>query len=654
MHSVFSLTRRQICFLACALLCSFFAVNARIVVSPDFSVALNGYYKPETFFGKNINLLNNDNDDKTLFFRHTVDCVIDCFYGQQTYGREIIEFLFAIRNKANWGGPGPATSASEIKDLDVVYGSHFHNDARLLWWMRELWLGIDINPVFNLPFENRQRLVIGSFSFQLGRGIALGDAYATGPGILGFFTDDIVDQYAYGIKFSGDVLTNTLSYDWYTAILQNKAYSFGVVNEKVFSQEYGKRKNPSRGFGVINFVTAFRMQWRVVDDKENGAFTVEPYVLFNHDPEQSVEYPADASSKLGSLGLAGEFIGKRLEAGFDCAMNFGQQKVRGWDRNQTQNLNYQAQEIVANSHVDAITGTKPDGSNISVKAPYVSATDPAQKIIFNSYQDETQNGKVIGEVANIGFLYPETGDSIILQNASNRFRNPYRNKFDGWMFVVDGGYWILPKKLIACVELGIASGDDNPNLETKDETYSGFIGLQEIYTGKRVKSAFVLGGAGKVKRPFSQPRPDQPSRFRNANSGHFTNLIYTGAGFTWKNSECLKPFKVNPNVLAYWQERPLGMLVDETGRYRAANPYLGTEVNIFASCNLLKDLEGYMVASMFFPGAHYVDRADAVFLSDEAKAFYDKADVTGFAADRIPGLGFNIAYTLNVGLKYSF
>lgn len=655
MHTICKIIKDRLQLLILILLGSFSAGYAKFVVSPDFAFAFNGYYKPEMFFGKNTSLFNNENDaDKVWYARHTIDCVIDCFFGEFTYGVDVVELLFALRNKANWGGPGPAVTSSDIKQLEAVYGSHSHNDPRLLWWMRELWLRIDLKPAFNLPFENNHRVVIGSFSFQLGRGISLGDAYASGPGVLGFFTDDIVDQYAYGVKFSGDVLANVLSYDWYTAILQNKAFSLGTNTEKVLGQEYGRLLTPGRGFGVINFVTAFRLQWRVLDDKEKGTFVLEPYFLFNHDPEQGVEFLADASSKLGTIGLAGEFVGKSFEAGFDCAMNVGQQMVKGWDRNQIQQINYQGQVVVANSHVNAVIGTKADGSDVVVKAPYVTATNPAQVIINQTYHDQTQNGKEIGEVPSIGFLVADMGQAIILKNAADRFRNPYRNKFDGWMVVVDGGYWIIPKKLIAAIELGIASGDDNPNLETLDEEYGGFIGLQEIYTGKRVKSAFVLGGAGKVKRPFSQPRANQPSRFRNANAGHFTNIVYIGTGVTWKNAESLKPFKINPNVLAYWQERPLGTVVDEMGRIRAANPYLGTEVNIFASVNLLKDLEGYAVASMFFPGGHYVDRADAAFLSERVKELIDRSDVTGFNADRVPGLGFDIAYTLNVGLKYSF
>ncbi len=106
-----------------------------------------------------------------------------------------------------------------------------------------------------------------------------------------------------------------------------------------------------------------------------------------------------------------------------------------------------------------------------------------------------------GEFAN-GKEFDSVG-STDLFNSNKRFSDPYTNKFKGWMFVADAAAWLYKKDLLFAVTAGIASGDDNPNIDNKDGIFSGFISLQELYSGKRVKSAFVLGGSGKIKRPLS-------------------------------------------------------------------------------------------------------------------------------------------------------
>ena len=79
----------------------------------------------------------------------------------------------------------------------------------------------------------------------------------------------------------------------------------------------------------------------------------------------------------------------------------------------------------------------------------------------------------------------------------------------GWQYLTDL-FGLYKKDLSAGVSAGVASGDDNPNIDTQDRVYSGFIGLQEIYSGgSRVRSAFVLGGAGKLPRPLSEPTSNE-------------------------------------------------------------------------------------------------------------------------------------------------
>ena len=611
----------------------------------NFIFTFSGMYKPEMFFGKNISLLNNNNEGNKIWFqRHTLDLQLDIDYGCQTYGYNVLAMRFNVRNKGIWGNPESiaSTTEAETKIVDSVGRRHKHAIPRHIFWMREAWLSFDIAQVMGLSFLNNHTFKVGLFPFQLGRGIALGDAYAVGPEQLGFYSDSFVDQYAPGALFHGEILANRLGYDLYVAILQNRSSSLSETGAAILGQQYGRLETPQRGSGIINFLIATRFNWHVFVSDIYGKLRVEPYVLYNRDPEQRIEFRGDSSSQLGTIGLAMEYEHPRFQIGFDYALNLGQQRAKGWDRNQIVEQNRGGQVVLVNSHVV-------DQNN--EKIPFIS-NSKAQGIINCSFQDESENGENIGTVdSGVGYL---TGP-ITLKNVANRFRNPYTNKYEGWMFVIDAGYWIYKKDLMLATTAFIATGDRNPNEETLDMVYSGFVPLQEAYSGKLVKSAYFLGGAGKITRPLSQPVSNQaPSRFAQTVNG-FTNLVGTGLGLQWKPSGWKKTFAFNPNALAYWQENPTKKFDARTSSEldSLANTFLGVELNLFMSCMVLKDLKLFFVGSVFFPGAHYRDILGKP-LTPTQQRLLDRLDRTGFDEDRIPNIGDDTSYTFNLGLEFRF
>ncbi len=628
------------------LLCAHAAAFAKLQTTVgDFRFAFSGAFKPEMFYGKNVALLNNNNvGNKIWFERHTLDFDLNIEYGKETYGVPVAEFMFDMRNKGVWGNSGSvaATTDAETKIVDSVGRSHKHFIPKHIFWMRSAWLSFSLREVLGLSFINDHRFTIGLFPFQLGRGIALGDAYAVGPEILGFYSDGVVDQFAPGGLLHGGIVLDLLSYDLYAAILQNRSSSLSETGAAIFGQEYGKRVTPQRGSGKINFVVAGRLNWDVFRNEKFGHLHVEPYALYNRDPEQKIEFRGDATSQLGTVGLAAEYKHSRFELGFDYALNLGQQRVKGWDRNQVQERNVDGRVVLVNSHVVDQSGNY---------IPFV-AGGQAQTIIDTAPQDESQNSKVIGSTTgDVGYL---TGP-ITLQNNSTRFRNPSTNRYEGWMFLIDGGVWAYKKDLFIAAMAGITTGDRNPNDETKDAVYSGFISLQEIYSGKRVRSAFLLGGSGKLNRPLSRPTSNQaPSRFAQTVNG-FSNLVFFGTGLHWEPVGRKKPFKVNPNVIAYWQEKPTNKFDALTNSELdcLASTYLGTEFNVFAHYMVLKDLKLFCVASVFSPGTHYRDIKGKPLTADQ-KRLLDLLDRTGFSQDRIPNLGDDPSYTFNLGLEFRF
>ncbi len=607
----------------------------------DVLLSFSGSFKPEMFGGVNTGLLNKNNiGNKIWYMRHTLDFNLDVAYGQETFGSSIINTKFNLRNKGIWGNPESITRTVEatIKDVDVVEGAHRHAIARHIFWMREGWLEFDLSHFLGLSFLNKHNFKLGFFPFVLGRGISLGAAYAVGPELLGFYNDSAVDQFAPGGLLHGDILEDTLSYDLYAATLLNRSTGLGETAAAILGQQYGRRETPQRGSGKINFVIASRLNWDVFKHDKYGKLHVEPYVLYNKDPEQRVQFRADASSQLGTIGMAADYTQDVFELGFDYAFNLGQQRVKGWDRNTVTKENRDGRAVFVNTHVLDQNGDR---------LPFVRGNE-AQRLIDCSPQDESENGKIIDTVdENVGFV---TGP-VTLTNSETRFRNPYTNKYEGWMFVVDGGFWAYKKDLFLAASAWIASGDSNPNEETKDQQYSGFIPLQEVYSGTKVQTAFF----GRITRPLSAPTTNQaPSRFAQVTDG-FTNLVSCGFSAKYEPQDVKTPYKIFTNGLAYWQEKPTNKFDAKSGKELdvLASTFLGVELNLFSHWYVVKDLKLFFVGSVFFPGAHF-RQIKGKPLDAAQKRQLDRLDRTGFDEDRIPNVGADTAYTFNLGVEYRF
>ncbi|MBI2775553.1 hypothetical protein HYX58_06090 [Candidatus Dependentiae bacterium] len=622
-------------------------------------------WKPETFFAKNSNLLNDNNTSDWLFLnRSTIDINFDFLYGRKVLGYDSTEFFVTLRNKNLWGDAESiaATTDADIKLLEVVFGPHRHFISRNMVWIREIWLKFCINDALAFGFNHNHFFTLGSFPFELGRGIALGAAFAVSQRFLGFFSDTTIDQYAYGFKLSGDFFPSKLTYDVYGAILENKSGSFSNTSLKNRGQHFGHRLDQERGPGKINFVVAGRLRWTPVR-QPCGFLQFEPYIMYNRAPEQLVEIPADSRGQLGTIGLASEFTNGNWEGGFDFAKNFGVQDVFGIDRNRIDFENRfipnpalptapNATVVVVNSRVvtqDPNVVAKP------AKAFYDTSSvegKQAQQIINTSAEDASQNGQRIGTLPS----------GVELFNDLNRFRNPHRNIFEGWMIVADVAYWMKNRTVRVAGTFGYATGDEDPNQNLDDPNgslvdgnFKGFIGLQELYSGNRVQSAFFLGGAGRIPRPLTVPNPEEGLAELPSLVSGFTNLMFVGGSVNWF-PKTKRTVGVRPNILTYWQTfhtKKFDVATGQSSPTDFARNFLGTEINTFIDVELIKDLKGFLVGSVFFPGAHYKDIKGTPLSKDQLKIL-DNVDVTGITDDKLPLLGVDTAFTLNVGLEYRY
>ena len=273
----------------------------------------------------------------------------------------------------------------------------------------------------------------------MGRGIALGSAYGVSPGLLGFYTDNVIDQFASGILFSGDIVKDQLSYHIYASMLENQSDKLDNNLYPSFAGEIGKRKTPWRGFGRINLLFASKLNWKIKDPIcTSGELTIEPYGMVNNAPEQKVEFDSDAKSVLGTIGLSCEYNGSNVEWGFDVAANVGHQDVRAWDRNIV--------KVETDSTTGALTKVYSDVYSDPAKTTNAIVSDVYKEIVDNASQVVSQNGQRIG--------------SSDLYNSDNRFRPRYTNKYNGFMFVGDFASWVFKKELKLACTFAYVTGDE--------------------------------------------------------------------------------------------------------------------------------------------------------------------------------------------------
>ena len=257
-------------------------------------------------------------------------------------------------------------------------------------------------------------------------------------------------------------------------------------------------------------------------------------------------------------------------------------------------------------------------------------------------------------------------------NALDRFRNPYVNHFDGTMFIVDMSYRIRTNFKFAAM-LGYATGDNDPNKDldalgegSTDGTQSGFIGLQEVYSGNRVRSAFLLGGPGRLPRITSFPVTTPGNNFELApknpfptSLSRFSNVSFIAGALWWETEECARKWVINPNILSYWQPDPpripdfVNGLPVVTTSSRTAHNHLGTEFNVFIDQIVAPGLKVFCIAGFFVPGKYFKDLTG--FAVSPAEQQYLNSNLPGARrANVTPVIGSDNAFFVNAGIEYKF
>lgn len=660
----------------------------------DLTIEMDGKIRIEGSMGKNTILLNSLNGGLDTFLipgKSTIDFGFGIAYGNETYGREILNLGFNFRSRNTWGKPDQiaGTTISTLKTGDLSYGSHKHNIGIPLLYVRGFDLTIDLNALsFASINEPLHHLKLGFFPLEIGRGISLGAAYAVTPDFLTYEPGDIIQEFAPGILIQGAFDKKLHSkYRSYIGIFKNNSANFVDTNEPVKAKYYNMQYNPQRGFGVFNIVWATQFDWTAFSQK-NRKVIISPYFIFGHEGEEKTLVTADSGADLATLGFVidGSCKATGISFNLEFAKNFGSQNVYGIDLNNTSieqrtystayinfdnsfsnNTNTTA-SVVFNTAVNYI-GNSATTDLQNKPATYLGSSSPRQIAINSVFQGSASNGQIIN--------YQEDG-AYILQNSDLRFRDGYTNILNGFMGVFDITYdtILCDRNVKLAFATGYASGDENPNASLKnkndfiqDTIYNGFVSLQEIYSGKSVRSVFLLSGVGKMPRILSIPGLENLSDIQNTDYtkremlGYpskitkFNNIAYFGTSCVFNVDTCNYNWKVNPNALIFFQPVPPSIYnvvyIQKLGKDRVSS-FLGTECNLFLEImpHGIDIFKFFVVGTIFFPGYYYSDLKGIPL--DKEQLNYIANIEENKKTVYVPMLGTSPAFYLNIGLEFKY
>lgn len=593
-------------------------------VSDSLHMGCGGEYTQENFVATNLNLLNSAIEiDDTSFYRTTFDCFMSSKYGDKDNPR--LYFYNAIRFRYVWGSTTDASLAKkQINLVDTTITAPATGVNKHLLWMRESWIKIALGSKLG---ENQSFVQIGLIPYQVGRGISLGAAYDA-TGFLGFISDYTIEQYAPAVLLNMNIAKNCDT-DCYLAITESHQNS---IAENIESVRTGDLDGCLiRGIGRQTYVLAVHNKTCFRGDN-NQKWTVEPYIVHQQGPDKPFEFNNDVDSSLSTIGFAVETEYNKLNWGFEGGCNLGDFYIKPWDRN-TINVIKDDNGFFVEQYTKIY-----NKSPAFVDAKLVDVTSINEKYVDGSANDVSANGKQIG---------PN------LFNAFDRFRPAQNINLSGYFFVADVTYDYIPKVLqwsfgVAYFSGGIHQQQDMNRVKPDDcmnQNFTGFIPLQSIYAGTRVKS-FVMLNQGLPM--FAVRNPHEHFAKQNINPAMMldtlnttTNIAFVGGSFSWspqyfKSNE----LKLSPNVLSYWAPEtphaPPVHVKDPEYALKPVDNFLGTELNLEISAKIINDFKLLAYFGVLFPGSYYKEMKGTL-----VKSF------------SLP-IGNDLVYIGNIAFVYSF
>jgi len=566
------------------------------------NIEFAGKLQKEIFANSSMGFLNNTiANDRTFRYRTTLDVNALGRYGDLPKN-PAVEIKISGRLRYDVGtdalvktAPGVVTIAGTSIALPSL------STQKTLPWLRELSMKVSLDENEN---GANCYLRFGSFAYELGRGIALGAAYASG-GFLGLDPRFSIDQFAPGGLFHTNLYCDYISMDCYFSLLSNPSGNFKENSQVIRDHQIlPPSASKTRGPNAASWVGSVAFHWKAMD-VDTTKLSIDPYFYMHVSPDQKLEYAAGADSQIYGTGIASEFRSGKFEWGFDTAIQGGYTDIKPWDRNYVSLVNDNGTTALAafqNTKVYADAG-------LTIPAP---ATTANAAIIDAGEKGYAQNNKQIGDSGLYNGLY--------------RFRAAQRQNYHGFFFVTDFSYELIDKQLKFFVDTGISSGQlddfyDISNLtaeERMNQSYNGYVQIQSVYSGKRIQHLVMLN-TGVPRFTVEYPgltvsNIDIPTRITGVSTltDKFTNLVYIGSAFEYKPAKFVdQKLLLKPAVFYYWMAQapylPAATSTPTTYVKSTvlASKALGTALSLEFEATLRECINVGGYAGLMLPGMQY-------------------------------------------------
>ncbi len=650
-------------------------------------------FNSKYYHGVNLELLNGSNGcDYYSFMQYLLDTGIYIHPHLQHLEKETIEFKAMVRMKGIAGDAG-RYFRSKPQQTKVGWAiTEFETNTNIdkfSLWMREIWLK------YYFDEDKKSFVTTGFFPYSIGHGISLGNGVFSKVGIPipGFYIFSQIDQFKPGVLFSSTFANDQALWELYFGFGTNYNTTFQRNAECAEATSTQSLLNVSRGTDKHNYILSGQIKGFIPSKNPDTECLINPYFVFNYDNAQTVEFEADSSSQLFTLGSVFEWENGPLHISMEGALNLGHQKVRAWDRNEVffSAKTWNSHILLYDPEMQGFTHYPETAAQVTAAAentftvapgapPSPTFTQAGNPIIpaIADYSRRFTNGTKFQLYTSPGTL----PNQLLYRNSFSRLRNAYKNKYRGWFFVADTGYQF--NTWYCGGSMGLISGDTPPNdspgyiLATRrfendhagtpfvykdtNKTYKGFVGLNEMFESKSI-NPFFIHEAQKLNCPLT--------KCDGLTTPQLTNLFFVGIGLKQHSVYNQKERKGEINIIAYAQHKqtlkgtslPYTEYVNleysearQKDAEKRLDPFLGVELNASLYHKLTYDLEASAQVAFFIPGKYYRG-AEGKYLPYKKQADLVVANNSGIFT--VPeqfnvSLGKDTAFLATVGIAYNF
>lgn len=678
--------------------------NKFLSASKTTEVSYGGCVKTDYYGARHAKTLDKERkDDVVDQFRERAEFILQVSQKMDPYrDKPVVESRFTIGNVMFWRSYYQPDGYSVVKDQ---FGAMATTVPSVRANLQEAWVKVNVDQIFSNHEPVGLSIKAGYFPFIVGRGVALGDWYNGGALSFGFSkagVQEVTPKFAPGLLASGTLYNNCLHYDLYFS---------PAVTEEVSTSLGGTSQTSSLIDGVSDRHLLAGKLRGYYNFYGNSKTYFEPYFVYYNSPRNSVNAPYDAPLRFLTFGCMLDHKAGGFEFNAEFAQQFGRNKVR-------ENLNTSRPDINKFWTTDAsgkrVFNSNPQPNFFR---PAEEGTIDLTGFVKADGTDATDVSDAYAALPTSYPAWQDEARTSWQEQRFFEYHHPYEFDLEGRMLMIDMRYTFDDYPLQVAGAFGYFSGDVYPYNDDVDKYFvaegetpkpSGgqaiskrhnFLPLRDYhYTGLWAFPMVNLN-SGLVPRSYGV---SYRSKTAISERDACTNMIFLAAGFTVSPTNDLERFRINPNVAIYWSDSDakkwdknalLPPLVKEEEDFELANSFilseesakiknpggltsikpqytyqilqgwesnelasstLGWEVNCLVNYFITDNLDLMIKAGVFFPGQRYRDLAGQPEASSAVPVVNINPNGTSTTILKNMGIGYDVAYGVNVRLAYSF